>query len=69
MEECGTTNYGKCCFTKKTSSACPLPVFPLLPDDLCSDFHKPHGILLNSKGTDIEMCVIGLKLKHLSFKC
>lgn len=46
-----------------------LPVFPLLPDDLCSDFHKPHGILLNSKGTDIEMCVTGLKLKHLSFKC
>lgn len=25
--------------------------------------------LLNSKGADIEMCVIGLKLKSLSFKC
>lgn len=43
MEERGATNCGKCCFTKKTSSACP-SVFPLLPGDLWSDSHKPYGL-------------------------
>lgn len=35
-----------------------LCISPLLSDDLCSAFHKPHSILLNSKGTLlIERCV------------